>query len=198
MRAVLGRDSYRVSLSHWFGGSLWTRSQGNLLPYKQGWLVFIILASRQQVLAKFGVYITTVCLLEVVKPGHCSTRSLHVGLDMLSFVDTRILLLLAVTSYLASCQCKFEICFFFLTKDLKAFSFFYWICCACLVEPCWEITSRKARTTSEELRRFLLACHCKIQRIFLMDSSWSWIFSSVAIEKRKHMAQLLKTISKIV
>lgn len=34
---------------------------------------------------------------------------------MLSFVDTRILLLLAVTSFLASCQSKFDylLCFFF-------------------------------------------------------------------------------------
>lgn len=48
----------------------------------------------------------------VKKTRHRGTRSLHVGLDMLSFVDTRILLLLAVTSYLASCQCKFQMCFF--------------------------------------------------------------------------------------
>lgn len=33
---------------------------------------------------------------------------------MLSFVDTRILLLLAVTSYLASCQRKFDYLLFFL------------------------------------------------------------------------------------
>lgn len=38
---------------------------------------------------------------------------------MLSFVDTRILLLLAVTSYLASCQCKFHyLLFFFLWRIL--------------------------------------------------------------------------------
>ena len=37
---------------------------------------------------------------------------------MLSFVDTRILLLLAVTSYLASCQCKFDyLLFFFSVMD---------------------------------------------------------------------------------
>lgn len=59
---------------------------------------------------------------------------------MLSFVDTRILLLLAVTSYLASCQCKFEYLLFFfsvmdiflrvpLLEDLA-------------LDFCWELTSR--------------------------------------------------------
>lgn len=37
---------------------------------------------------------------------------------MLSFVDTRILLLLAVTSYLSSCQCKFDYLLFFSVMDL--------------------------------------------------------------------------------
>lgn len=42
---------------------------------------------------------------------------------MLSFVDTRILLLLAVTSYLASCQCKFDyLLFFFSVMDLFFFA----------------------------------------------------------------------------
>ena len=36
---------------------------------------------------------------------------------MLSFVDTRILLLLAVTSFLASCQCKFDYLLFFSVMD---------------------------------------------------------------------------------
>lgn len=74
---------------------------------------FIILAPRrQEVSAKLEVLATTACLRP---PGDTSAgdpgalrhkESACLVVDMLSFVDTWTLLLLAVTSCLATCQCK--------------------------------------------------------------------------------------------